>query len=122
MRYRSLDETGDYTFGKNDFKTGKEAVAQAIQTRISLLYGQWWENVEDGLLLFENILGVSGSHQESIDMLLTERILNTKHVKEIKRYESTFVNRIYTAVCVVETVYGEVSVEIGKGVQFVWAM
>ena len=51
MQYRILDENGDYTLGQNSMKKDKEAVAQAIQTRLGLLYGQWWENTEDGLPL-----------------------------------------------------------------------
>ena len=47
-----------------------------------------------------------------IDILISERIAQTKDVKEIKSYTSTFQNRVYTAKCVVETVYGTVSIEI----------
>lgn len=114
MQYRILNENGDYTLGRNSMKKDKEAVAQAIQTRLHLLYGQWWENTEDGLPLFEKILGAYGENKEMIDMLITERIAETKEVKEIKSYHSTFQNRVYTANCVVETVYGIVSVGLGE--------
>ena len=112
MQYRILDENGDYTLGQNSMKQNKEAVAQAIKTRLGLLYGQWWENTEDGLPLFEKILGAYGDNKEMIDILISERIAQTKDVKEIKSYNSTFQNRVYTAKCVVETVYGTVSIEI----------
>lgn len=112
MQYRILDKNGDYTLGQNSMKQDKEAVAQAIQTRLHLLYGQWWENTEDGLPLFEKILGAYGDNKEMIDILISERIAQTKDVKEIKSYTSTFQNRVYTAKCVVETVYGTVSIEI----------
>ncbi len=114
LQYRALDKNGDYTLGQNDIKQGKEAVAQAIKTRLALLYGQWWENTEDGLPLFEKILGSYGNHKEMIDMLITERIADTKDVKEIKSYTSTFQNRVYSANCIVETIYGTISVDIGK--------
>ena len=39
LQYRALDKNGDYTLGQNDIKQGKEAVAQAIKTRLALLYG-----------------------------------------------------------------------------------
>lgn len=112
LQYRALDEYGDYTLGQNKMKQGKEAVAQAIKTRLDLLYGQWWENTEDGLPLFEKILGAYGDNREMIDMLIAERIAETKDVKEIKSYESTFQNRVYSANCVVETVYGTVLIEV----------
>ena len=108
MQYRILDENGDYTLGQNSMKKDKEAVAQAIQTRLGLLYGQWWENTEDGLPLFEKILAAYGDNKEMIDILISERIAQTKDVKEIKSYQSSFQNRVYTANCVVETVYGTV--------------
>ncbi len=112
MQYRILDENGDYTLGQNSMKKDKEAVAQAIQTRLGLLYGQWWENTEDGLPLFEKILAAYGDNKEMIDILISERIAQTKDVKEIKSYQSSFQNRVYTANCVVETVYGTVLIEI----------
>ena len=112
MQYRTLDEQGDYTLGQNSMKQNKEAVAQAIKTRLGLLYGQWWENTEDGLPLFEKILGAYGDNKEMIDILISERSAQTKDVKEIKSYQSSFQNRVYTANCVVETVYGTVLIEI----------
>ncbi len=114
LQYRVIDEQGDYTLGQNTMKQGKEAVAQAIRTRLHLLYGQWWENTEDGLPLFEKILGTYGENREMIDILISERIAETKDVKQIKSYESTFQNRVYTAICVIETIYGDISVDIGE--------
>jgi len=84
LQYRILDKNGDYTLGQNSMKQDKEAVAQAIQTRLGLLYRQWWENTEDGLPLFEKILGAYGDNKEMIDILISERIAQTKDVKEIK--------------------------------------
>ena len=97
MQYRTLDEQGDYTLGQNSMKQNKEAVAQAIKTRLGLLYGQWWENTEDGLPLFEKILGAYGDNKEMIDILISERIAQTKDVKEIKSYQSSF--QIYCKLC-----------------------
>lgn len=43
MKYRKLDNTGDYSFGSGltDFVENKEAIAQAIKTKILLFYGEW---------------------------------------------------------------------------------
>ena len=62
MRYRALSPTGDFSFGKGgqDYLTGTEAIAQAIRTRLLLLLGEWWEDQEDGLPLFQRILGSRG--------------------------------------------------------------
>jgi len=51
-------------------------------------------------------------NKEMIDILISERIAQTKDVKEIKSYQSSFQNRVYIANCVVETVYGTVLIEI----------
>ena len=51
MKYRKLDENGDYSFGNNslDFISDADAIAQAIKTKILLFYGEWWENTAIGI-------------------------------------------------------------------------
>ena len=114
MKYRTLGEYGDYTFGKKLFLRDREAVGQAIITRMKLLYSEWWENTEDGLPLFERILGVfiSDQHKNAIDLIISNRISGTHGVKNIVKFESDFRNRIYTAQCVINTIYGEVTLSI----------
>ena len=55
MRYRRLDNDGDYTFGAGgaDMLIDIEACAQSIRTRMWLLFGEWWEDLTDGLPLFQ---------------------------------------------------------------------
>ncbi len=113
MKYRTLDESGDYTLRKNIFLTDKEAVAQAILTRMKLLYAEWWEDTEDGLPLFEKILGIYGTEENknAVDLIISERILGTKGVKSISSYDSTIQSRDYKANIRIETMYGEVNLE-----------
>lgn len=112
MRYRRLDDNDDYVFGQSgqDFYTGVDAVAQAIYTRLKLLYGEWWEDISDGLPLFQNILGAPGSPQnkQAIDALITERILGTLNVKGINSFTSTIDanTRAYSFRCTVNTAFG----------------
>ena len=74
MLHRRLDEDWDYVFGhgKADYLTGREAVGQAVKTRLLLLYGEWWEDLQDGLPLFEKILASPGSEQnlQAVDVIL----------------------------------------------------
>ncbi len=121
MKYRALDEKEDYSFGTNKFYTKVEAVAQAILTRMRLLYGEWWENTEDGLPLFEKILGTFGGaeNKNAVDLIISERILGTEGVTEIISFESTFLNRIYSAQCVVNTVYGQATLFISENAKAV---
>ena len=54
MKYRKQLANGDYSFGNNiqDFYTGQEAIAQAIKTKILLFYGEWWEDISQGIPMF----------------------------------------------------------------------
>lgn len=117
MIYRRLSSSGDYQFGRSgqDFLSDIEAVAQAIQTRLKLLYGEWWEDVTDGLPLWQKIIGTSGSekNRNAIDLIIKDRIQGTDHVQSVLNYSSSFDNangRKYTFECLVVTDYGTVTV------------
>ena len=123
MKYRTLDRDGDHTFGQNKFLTAHEAVAQAILTRLRLLLGEWWENTEDGLPLFEKILGAYGADIDTVDLIFAGRIRETKNVKRLISYKSEFSTqtRVYSAHAQVDTVFGEVGVYISNyDVEVVW--
>ena len=115
MKYRKLVK-GDYSFGKGlgDFVSGAQAVSQAIQTRLLLLQGEWWESTEEGLPLFQNILGKPGTPEniQAIDLIIRDRIANTPDVIDIKNFQSSYENRKYSLRCIVETKYGEATVEV----------
>lgn len=113
MRYRKLDENGDYMLGRRDqFYVDREAVTQAVKTRLRLLLGEWWENTEDGLPLFQEILNTfhaPDQRAEQIDLLFSERILGTQGVSEILSFDSdiNMQTRTYSAHCLIQTMYGE---------------
>jgi hypothetical protein len=112
MLYRQLDADGDYMFGygKKSYLEGVSAVAQAIKTRLLLLYAEWWEDREDGLPLWERILGTSGSDEniQAVDYIIKDRIQKTDGVLSVSAYTSDFNHdrREYGFRCVVETLYG----------------
>ena len=117
MRYRRLDNDGDYTFGAGgaDMLTDIEACAQSIRTRLWLLFGEWWEDLTDGLPLFQKILA-----QRDINIAseaIRNRILGTPHVRDIIYFSADWNNeqRHLLISCVVDTDYGQVTVE---GVKF----
>ena len=78
MKYRKLDENGDYVFGNNshDYIEKDEAIAQAIKTKLYLFYGEWWEDISLGLPMFQSILGqVSNSNlRQTVILLCAEQI------------------------------------------------
>ena len=122
MKYRKLDEYEDYTIGRRDeMYEGTEAVAQAVKTRLLLLFGEWWENRQDGTPLFEKVLGQRLRVDETpdeIDLVFSERISGTQGVSEITRFESKIdaESRAYTAEITIKTVYDtEFSVSISSG-------
>lgn len=114
MKYRILDVNGDYSFGRGqqNLTYGSYAVAQAIQTRLKLLKGEWFEDTGDGLPLFQSILGQPGtSNNLSItDALIKERIIGTQDVTSIDNFTSNYDNRSYSFNCSVNTKYGIVPI------------
>ena len=114
MKYRKLTDSGDYMFGRRDqFHVGSPAVAQVVKTRLGHLQGEWWENTEDGLPLYQEILGsfhAPEQRAEIIDLLFSERILNTEGVDSLIAFESEIdmQTRTYKSFCAVKTDFGEV--------------
>ncbi len=112
MIYRKLAPDGDYVFGANaeDFYSGTTAVAQAIYTGLRLLQGEWWEDTSQGLPLFQSILGQPGTpeHQNAVDMIIQEFILNVQNVQSISDYSSAYIDRKYTFNATVQSTFGEV--------------
>lgn len=113
MKYRKMDENGDYVFGLNEqgFFKDKEAVAQAILTKIKLLKGEWWEDVTEGTPLFESVLGrnLTDDSKTAIDLILKDRILSVENVETILTFDSYIDNksRTYNMQCEVQTNFNE---------------
>jgi hypothetical protein len=124
MKYRRLDSQHDMTFGrgKNDYLvdiTGNPvAVAQAIKTRLLLFLGEWWEDLDDGLPLWQQILGSRLRNKAVVDQILVKRIKETRlpdgeyPVLDVLNVESTYDGdtREYSFECEVDTIYGQLTV------------
>lgn len=122
MKYRKLDERGDYIIGRrNELYEGTEAVIQAVKTRLLLLYGEWWENPEDGTPLFEKVLGQrlrTDEPPDEVDLVFSERINGTQGVSDITSFESKIdaETRTYTADITIKTIYDtEFTITISSG-------
>ena len=118
MIYRREDKDGDYILGSgnNEFLSGSEAVAQAITTSLKLLKGEWWEDVNNGLPLWQSILGQPGSevNKISVDNIIKSRILETnlngtKLVSSIDEYSGSYDSslRKYTFEAKITTIYSQ---------------
>jgi hypothetical protein len=114
MIHRRLDSDWDYTFGngRGNYLSGVDAVAQAVATRLKLLLGEWWADVNDGLPLWQMILGAPGSaeHRRVVDSLVRERILGTPNVTAIKEMASLYNpdTREYQFAAKIDTAFGQV--------------
>lgn len=111
MKYRRLDSNGDMTFGqgKYNYLVDKEAVGQAILTKLKLLENEYWEDIEDGTPLFQKILTQKATAEgiNAIDIIIKTRILEVPRVVAISNFKSRVEDRRYFAELDVETEYGD---------------
>ncbi len=84
MIVRSLDVDNDWEFGKgfNDYKFGKPAVAQNIQTRLLMFLGDCFFAVTQGPDWF-NLLGAK--NQVAINLAVNDTLVNTPGVTGIEQ-------------------------------------
>ena len=90
MRYRKLDENGDYTFGGQQadfYRDQVEAVAQAVLTRLKLFAGEWFLDQTEGMPWRTDVLGKYTAG--TADGAIRARILGTQSVTSISDYSST---------------------------------
>ena len=117
MKYRRLDSNGDYVFGNNelDYISGKEAIAQAIQTKIKLYYQEWWENISIGIPMFQSIVGKVANQnlKMTASLLLIDRIKEVEGVISVKNIQVMVDNRVISFEIEVETSYGDVDINLG---------
>ncbi len=114
MRYRRLDEALDYAFGHGaaDYLSDSpECVAQAVGTRLRLLAGEWFLDLQEGIPYAPAVLG--RHTKESYDPVIRARILETDGVTGITEYESEYdgeTRRLVVSVTI-DTVYGTATVQ-----------
>ena len=115
MRYRRIDNNGDYVFGNGqyDFLVDVEAVPQAIKTKIRLFQGEWWEDLSEGLPFYQDIAGHFIKTEEDKDMItriFCNRIADVEAVTDFETLDATFdnENRKYSLVTSVNTIYGQI--------------
>lgn len=106
MIMRGLSTSGDWLFGKgrNDYVSGKSAVAQNIRTRLLSFLNDCFFDKGAGIDWF-NLLG--GKNQIAIDLAISATILNTPDVTGLERiYIDLSSSRNLTIEYKVETSFG----------------
>jgi len=120
ITYRRLDPNGDPYCGQGqaNFVSDIDAVAQIIATRLKLLQGEWWENLNAGTPLFQSILGRSAPYQAA-SLILQQRILGTPFVASISNVQTGYdgSTRAFTFSCQVLTQFGALTVTNQPGAE-----
>lgn len=114
MRYRALDQNGDFSFGRgglNFLQDSPEAVAQHVKTRLLLSQGEWFLDVNEGTPWNTQILGEGTMN--TYNLAIRERILGTQGVTEISAYSSTLNRdtRQLAVTATISTIYGATTFE-----------
>lgn len=113
MLYRKLDTEGDYVFGANQnaYLEGAAAVAQAVSTRLKLLLYEWWEDLEEGLPLWQQI--VASKDRGTAEKLIRERIVKTPQVRGILSLNTEWDSerRKFMITATVDTEFGSITLE-----------
>jgi hypothetical protein len=109
MRYRKLDQDNDMQFGNQQadfYRDVPEAPAQAVGTRLRLVSGEWYLNINEGTPYQGGVLGKYT--KDSADPVIRSRILGTQGVDSILDYESGFDpdTRAFAARGEINTIYG----------------
>ena len=113
MRYRKLDAGGDMTFGGGQtafYRDQPEAVAQAVETRLAMRFGEWFLDTSAGTPWDTKVLGKFTSATR--DSTIRARILGTTGVAAIDSYSSTFDpdTRRFSATATISTPYGKIKI------------
>lgn len=109
MIVRALDNVGDWTFGsgRNNYKSGIDAVAQNVQTRLSSFLGDCFFALSAGIDWFD-LLG--SKDQLALNLAVSATILNTDNVTGIVSLSTNLsVNRNITLRYVVDTNVGRIT-------------
>jgi hypothetical protein len=98
--------------GQQNFISDLAAVAQIIRTRLLLFQGEWFLNLNDGLPMFNGILGSSGDPRnlQTIIAVISQRISATPYVTNVLDVTASFQNRQFTFSAQVQTQFGTVTV------------
>lgn len=114
MRYRAL-AAGDMTFGaggRNYLTDSPKAVAQAVETRLWLLRGEWFLDTADGTDWAGKVLGKGTLRLADIE--IRRRILETPNVSGITAYSSTFngETRALSIAATISTLFGAADIKV----------
>jgi hypothetical protein len=116
---RQLGPNHDPLWGnnQNNLIIDLQAVAQIIETSLLLFQGEWWENLTEGLPLFQSILGSNnGKKSDAVALIINTRILQVPYVLSIFNIVTTYSsNRQFTYSSSVNTQFGTLNINFTPG-------
>lgn len=112
IQYLQLDAAYDPVFDPSASYTDTYAVNQAILTRLRLFLGEWWENLNLGLPVFQQILGQLVSQQgiAAMALLVQQNIEGTPYVTNVTDVNVSFTNGQLAITANAQTQFGPVAV------------
>ena len=110
---RALSPTGDPLRGNGlgNFVADIAAVGVILSERLQFIRGNWWENRNAGLPLFQSILGQATTSQ-AVGLILRKTILATPYVSGIQNITVNYApdSRAYSFSATVLTQFGPLSI------------
>lgn len=110
-RDRSSPKFGDAVF-KNGPLTKSDVtqpfvqnVSQRLYLRLTCFEGEWFLQDDYGVPYFQRVLGLKPT-KSAVDQILQQEILEERGVKEITFFQSSLLNRVYSATFRVKCVDG----------------
>lgn len=120
ITYLRLAEGFEPVFDPEAELTNLQAVAQAINTRLLLFKGEWWENLNEGTPYFQQILSQRATPQnlQVMALALANRVSTTPFVSSVTDISCTIndATRLLMFSCIAKTSFGSVPVTFSPGV------
>lgn len=106
MIRRAFDNDGDYAI--NTLIQGSAATIQAVATRLRLLRGEWFLNINDGVPWYQRVF-VKPANTRDVEKAIRDTITQTEGVAAITSFNLTFnsATRRVSVAFSATTIYGD---------------
>ena len=112
ITYLLLDASYDPVFDPSAQLTDQTAVTQIILTRLRLFLGEWWENLNLGLPVFQSMLGqlTIPANKIAMQTLVQASVQGAPFVTSVSNVTAAFENGAFKFTADAQTQFGPVTV------------